>query len=139
MIKGYAHVVCDILHYGHIEFLRKCKRCCDYLDVGVLSDMAVMEKKLRPTMSQSDRITVVEALRYVDHALLQIEWSPLMVCKLLKPDILFENADQDEQPAKEWMIKHGKQVVEIPYSYGISSTKIKNWIYHDLDNRKRKN
>ncbi len=45
---GYAYVVADLIHIGHLKHLQACQGLCDKLIVGVLTDGAVMEKKVKP-------------------------------------------------------------------------------------------
>ena len=90
MLIGYAYVVCDILHVGHLLHLENCSAFCDKLIVGVLTDEAAMEKKPRPTMPFSDRLRLVGALRCVSAAVPQKTYLPLDNILEIKPDILFE-------------------------------------------------
>jgi len=136
MIRGYAHVVCDILHPGHIEFLKKCKEACDYLIVGVLGSNAAAVKGKRPIMSVVERMAIVGAIKYVDEVTVQKEWNPAVTCREVAPDILFESEAQTDQPANEFVIEQGGIVLQIPYTQGISSTKIKERL-RDLDNSER--
>lgn len=137
MIIGYAHVCCDILHSNHIRFLERCKNYCDKLVVGVLSDEAIKEKKAPPILTLQERYDVVKALKCVDEAIIQTEWSPLANCLKTKPDVLFESTSNKEQPANRLMMKQRKRVIVFGYFAGISSTQIKERII-DTHNRKRK-
>lgn len=62
----------DILHYGHVEFLKKAKSFGDYLIVAIESDKRVTELKGkgRPIHTQKQRREILESLRYVDEVII---------------------------------------------------------------------
>lgn len=124
---GYAYVVGDILHMGHLLHLENCKSLCDKLIVGVLTDEAVMEMKAKPTMSFEQRIQLIKSLGCVDAAVTQDKYSPLINILELRPDILFESTSHD----REELPGFRGRVVYMPYYPGESSTKIKKRIKRD--------
>ena len=121
----YAYVVGDILHIGHIRFLRKAKEAGSYLIVGVLADKAVMEKKPKPIIPFKERLETVAALKCVDEAVMQETYSPLGNVKKTKPDILIESDSHPEMPANDYVESYGGKVIVLPYYALQSSTKIK--------------
>lgn len=123
MIIGYAYVVGDILHIGHIRHLRNAKSLCDKLIVGVLTDEAVMEKKPKPILGLERRMRLVGELRTVDAVVAQETYSPMDNVHALKPDILFESTSHAE-PAHN---PYGRTLV-LPYFPGQSSSRIKEEI-----------
>ena len=127
MIVGYAYVVGDILHVGHLLHLRNCKRLCDRLIVGVLTDEAAMEKKDRPTIPFEQRIQLVAAIKYVDAAVAQNTYLPVDNIYDLKPDILFECATHEEKRYPIFEM-YGGRVIAMPYYPEQSSTHIKETI-----------
>ena len=124
MIIGYAYVVGDLLHVGHLLHLQNCKYMCDRLIVGVLTDEAAMEKKDRPIVSFDDRISLVSQLKPVDAAIPQMTYSPLTNLLEIRPDILFEC--QHHEPPKYPQF-HGR-IISMPYYPDRSSTAIKERI-----------
>jgi len=128
MIIVYAYVCGDILHKGHIEHLKNCKALGDKLIVGVLTDVAIMEKKPRPTMNFDERFDLVRALKWVDITIAQNTYSPLENVMALRPDILVEATDHKEQPANKFMESIGGRVFAMPYYPDHSSTKVKDGI-----------
>lgn len=66
MIVGYAFVVGDLFHIGHVRFLEKCKTYCDYLIVGVYTDELTMTYKRKPVFSLEERLEIVQSCRFVD-------------------------------------------------------------------------
>lgn len=119
MIIGYAYVVADVLHVGHIQHLKNCKALCDKLIVGVLTDEAAMEKKPRPLLSFNERVAVISEMRSVDAVVPQHEYSPVINVEEIKPDVLFECQQHKERTAR------GVRVMSMPYYPGISSTNIR--------------
>ncbi|MCX6704127.1 MAG: adenylyltransferase/cytidyltransferase family protein [Candidatus Woesebacteria bacterium] len=75
MTKGKVKVLVggafDILHYGHIHFLKKAKALGDYLIVALESDKNIKRLKgeKRPIHGQSQRREMLESLRFVDQVI----------------------------------------------------------------------
>jgi len=128
MIIVYTYICGDILHKGHIEYLKNARALGDKLIVGVLTDAAIMEKKPKPTMDFDERFDLVCSLKWVDLAVAQNIYSPLDNVMELRPDILVETIDHKEQPANEFMESIGGRVFVMPYYPNHSSTKVKNKI-----------
>jgi len=131
MIVGYAYVVADLIHIGHLKHLQACKGLCDKLVVGVLTDGATMERKVKPIISFGERLEMVKALSCVDMAVKQEDYSPLPNVAQLEPNILFESTShkkEDFANAKKILSKYGGRVITMPYYAGQSSTSIKNKI-----------
>lgn len=128
---GYAYVVGDILHTGHLLYLRNCRGLCEKLVVGVLTDKAVIEKKPKPIMPFENRIQMVGALEYVDAAVAQDTYNPYDNVMSIKPDILFESADHGDDYIDElvgWLESSDVRIVSMPYYPGESSSGIKERI-----------
>jgi len=128
MIIVYTYVCADILHKGHIEYLKNAKALGDKLIVGVLTDVAIMGKKPKPAMNFDERFDLVRALKWVDVVVAQNIYSPLDNVMALKPDILVETTDHAEQIANDFMESIGGRVFVMPYYPNHSSTKVKNKI-----------
>lgn len=127
MIIGYTYVVGDILHVGHLAYLRSAKALCDKLIVGVLTDAAVREEKPKPTMPFADRYALVAAIGCVDVAVGQETYSPLSNILEIKPDILIESSSHETKAYHEFQ----GRVVVLPYYPGVSSTEIKHRIHEE--------
>ena len=131
MKVGYAYVVADLLHIGHLKHLQACKALCDKLIVGVLTDGATMEKKPKPIISFGERLELIKSLQFVDVAVKQEAYSPLPNVEQLRTDILFEStshSDQAIKDARKFMKKLKGRVIVMPYYAGQNSTAIKNKI-----------
>lgn len=114
----------DLFHIGHLNILKNCKDKCDYLIVGVCNDQHITDRKMRtPAFSESERLSIVSAIKYVDEAHLiygdLIDNLDLIDNK--KVDIIFAGSDHKD----EAQFKTFKQEVCIfPYTNGISTTEI---------------
>ena len=60
----------DPIHSGHIEYLKSAKKLGDILIVGVNSDEWLTRKKGRPFMPITERVTLIENLKMVNHVIL---------------------------------------------------------------------
>ena len=121
MIIGYAYIVGDLLHVGHLLHLQNCKNLCDRLVVGVLTDEAAMEEKPCPVISFDDRVRLVEQLKPVDAVVPQMTYSPATNLLEIKPNILFECQSHEIREYPEF----NGRIVAMPYYPDRSSTAIK--------------
>ena len=63
---GYVPGVYDLFHIGHLNLIRNCKKYCDYLIVGVLTDELVeFYKGKKPFIPFAERAEIIEALKDV--------------------------------------------------------------------------
>ena len=69
IVSGYFNP----LHVGHLDYLEAAKKISDKLIVIVNSDYQVVLKGSTPFMNQSDRVTVIKALKYVDRVYLSTD------------------------------------------------------------------
>ena len=116
----------DILHRGHVEYLRFCKQQGDIVVLGLNSDASVRSIKGpdRPINPQDDRAVVLSALESVDYITLFNEPDPLNLILQIKPDILIKGRDWQDKGvigAKE-VEASGGRVVFAPLVPGRSST-----------------
>ena len=64
----------DIFHYGHLNILERSKEICDFLIVGVSTDELIeKEKGQKPIIPFKERFKIIEAIKYVDKAIPQID------------------------------------------------------------------
>lgn len=85
----------DILHFGHISYLRKAKSFGNILVVGLNSNDSVRRLKgdLRPINDESDRAQILRELECVDFVIIFDEDTPIELIKKIRPDILVKGAD----------------------------------------------
>ncbi|HHS50431.1 MAG TPA: D-glycero-beta-D-manno-heptose 1-phosphate adenylyltransferase [candidate division Zixibacteria bacterium] len=118
----------DILHRGHVEYLTTARSFGDVLVVGLNSDESVRRIKGagRPIVSQSDRMTVLEALRAVDFVIIFEEDTPEKLIDAVAPDVLVKGADWPIKSivGAEFVLGRGGQVRNIDLVDGRSTTAI---------------
>lgn len=116
----------DVLHRGHIEFLKFCKSQGDIVVVGLNSDSSVKTIKGpdRPINNQHDRGAVLAALDTVDYIAVFDEPTPLNIIKKVKPDVLVKGQDWADKGVvgQEFVESYGGKVVLAPLVEGKSST-----------------
>lgn len=85
----------DILHAGHVRYLKKARSLGDVLVVGLNSDSSVRSIKgpARPIVPQRERSEVLSALECVDYVVLFSGPTPLKLIEAIKPDVLAKGAD----------------------------------------------
>lgn len=114
----------DILHAGHVSYLKEAKRLGDILIVGLNSDDSVKRLKGydRPLNRERDRAEVLAALEFVDYVVVFGEDTPRELIKSIMPKVLVKGGDYtvEEVVGKEFA---GKTVV-LPFVEGYSTTKI---------------
>jgi len=118
----------DILHVGHIRYLKKAKSLGDILVVGLNTDRSVRQIKgeKRPIVPQDERAELLAALEFVDYVVLFDEPDPLALIEKVKPTILAKGVDwpKDKIVGRDVVEKAGGRVVRIPLVRGASSTRV---------------
>ncbi len=116
----------DVMHRGHIEFLKFCKSHGDIVVVGLNSDNSVKTIKGpdRPINNQYDRAAVLAALETVDYITVFDETDPLDLIKKVKPDVLVKGQDWAQKGiiGREFVESYNGKVVLAPLVEGKSST-----------------
>lgn len=122
----------DILHRGHVEYLRFAKTQGEILVIGLNTDRSVRENKGsgRPIIPERDRARLLAALEDVDYVVLFDEATPDNLIRRLKPDILVKGEDWKEKGVvgREFVESCGGKVVLAPMVEGISTSEIINRI-----------
>lgn len=118
----------DIIHRGHIEYLKKSKEYGNKLIVGLNSDESVRRLKGsgRPISNQYDRKYILENLGFIDEVIIFDEDTPYDLIKYLKPDIITKGGDYT---ADKVVGNDLAKVIIIPYTKNYSTTKIMEKIY----------
>jgi len=118
----------DILHAGHVRYLKQARAAGDILVLGLNSDSSVRKIKgeKRPIVPQKERAEVVASLRSVDYVTIFEETTPLNLIEFLKPDVLVKGADWREEDiaGRNSVLSWGGRIELIPVVEGASTTKI---------------
>ena len=118
----------DILHRGHIEYLREAKQLGDILIVAVNSDDSVRRLKgaLRPIIAEEDRTVVLAALEMVNYVIVFEEDTPIPLLRVLRPDVLVKGGDyhEDEVVGAEVVRGYGGEVIIAHKTDGVSTSEI---------------
>jgi D-beta-D-heptose 7-phosphate kinase/D-beta-D-heptose 1-phosphate adenosyltransferase len=115
----------DVLHRGHIEYLKASRALGARLIVGLNSDASVWRLKPgRPINNQDYRRAVLLALRFVDQVEIFEEDTPLGLIKRIRPDIITKGGDY--QPENVIGFDLAPKTVILPFLDGYSSTRIIN-------------
>lgn len=121
----------DILHPGHLHYLRESKKMGDELLVVIARDSRVGEKK-DLHFSEEERREMVEALEVVDQAILGSEGDIYSTVEKVDPDVITLGYDQDhsEMEVREMAERatgHSVEVERIGELEGYSSSKIRDF------------
>ncbi|ODS31621.1 MAG: ADP-heptose synthase [Candidatus Scalindua rubra] len=118
----------DILHVGHIEYLKFSRNQGDVLVIGLNSDISVREQKgqKRPFITEDERARLVSALEDVDYVVLFDELTPEKLIRKIKPDILVKGEDWKEKGVvgREFVESYGGKVLLAPLVKNVSTTDI---------------
>jgi FAD synthetase len=98
MTRVMATGVFDILHLGHIHFLRESKKLGDELVVVVARDSTAAKRGKTPVFNESARLQMVNELKLVDRAALGHEGNIYSTVDELRPDIITLGYDQTFDP-----------------------------------------
>ena len=117
----------DILHRGHIEYLKEAKKLGDVLIIGLNSDNSVKKIKggNRPINSEEDRAEILFQLKPVDFVVIFDEDTPYELIKGIVPDILVKGGDWkiEQIVGSDIVIENGGKVKSLKY-FPSSSTSI---------------
>ncbi|MEK6409985.1 MAG: D-glycero-beta-D-manno-heptose 1-phosphate adenylyltransferase [Acidobacteriota bacterium] len=118
----------DLLHSGHVAYLREARSLGDALVVALNSDRSVgiLKGQGRPIMKEAERAEVIAALEAVDYVIIFDEPTPHKLIADLLPDVLVKGGDWplDEIVGREEVAAAGGTVLSLPYVEGSSTTDI---------------
>ena len=117
----------DLLHPGHVSYLRAARSLGDALVVGLNSDASVRRLKkgpYRPIMPEKDRAVILAALQSVDAVVLFGEDTPVRLMRELKPATYVKGGDYriDDLPEAEVAAELGAEVRILPFELEYSTT-----------------
>ena len=124
MKKVITYGTFDLLHWGHINLLKRAKDMGDYLVVAISSDEFNKLKNKKSYHSFENRKMILEAIRYVDEVIPEHNWEQKV------QDVIDHDIDVfvmgDDWEGKFDFLKEYCEVVYLPRTIGISTTQIKN-------------
>ena len=123
MRKGITYGTFDLFHVGHLNILKRAKAQGDYLVVAVSSDAFNAGKGKKAYYSQEDRMEILKAIKYVDEVILEESWDQKI--RDVKEHDIDVFVMGDDWKGKFDFLKDYCEVVYLPRTEGISSTKIK--------------
>ena len=124
IIKVITYGTFDLLHIGHINFLRRAKELGDYLIVGLSSDEFNLLKGKKAFFDFNERKKILESIKYVDNVIVENSWEQkILDIKKYNADILVMG---DDWLGKFDYLKEYCKVIYLPRTKNISTTFIKN-------------
>ena len=122
----FTNGVFDLIHPGHVRYLREARSLGDVLIVGVNADESVRRNKGegRPVTREDERAELVAALACVDAVTVFGEDTPAEIIRAIQPDVLVKGADwaADQIVGRETVEARGGKVVRIAVEEGHSTT-----------------
>ena len=116
----------DVLHYGHINLLKRAKALGDYLIVALSSDEFNMIKNKKSYYTYEQRKTILEACRYVDLVIPENDWEQkISDVQKYQADIFVMG---DDWKGKFDFLKDYCEVVYLPRTPDVSSTETKKYL-----------
>lgn len=116
----------DLIHAGHVRYLRAAKRLGDVLVVGLNSDRSVRRLKgpQRPLVPQRARCEVMAALEMVDLVTVFSQDTPYALIARVQPDVLVKGGDWrlDQIVGADLVRARGGRVRSLPFAPGYSTT-----------------
>jgi phosphoenolpyruvate phosphomutase / 2-hydroxyethylphosphonate cytidylyltransferase len=124
----YVAMCADLIHPGHLNVIKHARDLGEVV-VGLLSDQAVAAFHRLPFLNYDQRKLIVESIKGVDRVVEQVTLDYTDNLQALKPDYVVHGDDWREGPQKETrrqvievLKEWGGELVEVPYTKGISST-----------------
>ena len=126
----YIGLACDLIHPGHINIINEGQKLGKVM-IGLLTDEAIASYKRVPFMTFEQRRIIVQSLAGISRVVPQetLDYAPNL--EEFKPDFVVHGDDwragvQKETRKKviDTLAKWGGKLIEIPYTEGISSTKL---------------
>jgi phosphoenolpyruvate phosphomutase len=132
MKKVYVAMSADLVHPGHLNIIKQAGQYGE-VTIGLLTDEAIASYKRLPFLTYEQRKVVVENLRGVERVIPQETLDYVPNLRKLKPDYVVHGDDWRTGVQKETrkrvikaLSEWGGELVEFPYTAGISSTKLNN-------------
>lgn len=127
MKKVITYGTFDLIHYGHINLLRRAKEMGDYLIVAISTDEFNAIKNKKAYHSYENRKIILKAIQYVDEVIPENNWEQKV------NDVQYHHVDifvmGDDWRGKFDFLKDYCKVAYLPRTIGVSTTKIKDDLF----------
>jgi rfaE bifunctional protein nucleotidyltransferase chain/domain len=125
----FTNGVFDLLHPGHVRYLRAAKRLGDVLVIGLNGDRSARrlgKGSGRPLVTARDRAEILGALEMVDYVIIFEQDTPYELIRALQPDVLVKGGDWtiDRIVGADLVLARRGTVKSLPFAKGYSSTKL---------------
>ena len=135
---GYAPGVYDLFHVGHLNILRESRHFCDFLIAGVVSDeLTELAKGRPPVVPLSERLAIVQSIRFVDLAVVEDLGSKLEMWEGLRFDVIIKGDDwKDTEKGRNLersFAPLGVEVAYLPYTKRTSSSMLRTLLDRELE------
>lgn len=128
--KVYVGMSADLVHPGHLNILKEAQKYGEVI-VGLLTDAAIASYKRIPFMEFDQRKIVIENIKGVSQVVPQTSLDYVPNLRQIKPDYVVHGDDwkegvqrQTRQRVIDALAEWGGELVEVPYTKGISSTQL---------------
>ena len=129
IVKGYMSGAFDLFHVGHLNIIRRARKLCDHLTIGVHSSGTWKGKET--FVSFEERSEIVRAIRFVDEVIPSFAedadgWAEIGYHKLIVGSD-YEGSERF-QKYEEYFKDKNVEIVYLPYTTHTSSTKLRKAI-----------
>ncbi len=119
----------DLIHAGHIRYLKEAKAFGDVLIVGLNSDDSIKAFKSvkRPIIPQNERAEVLSGIKYIDYIIIFNEETPVRLIEIIKPDIIVKGGDyksDGDVVGGDIVVSYKGKIKRASLAEGISTTDI---------------
>ncbi|MFH1607951.1 MAG: phosphoenolpyruvate mutase [archaeon] len=128
--KVYVGLCADLLHHGHINIIREAVKYGDVV-VGLLTDEAIASYKRVPLIPFEQRRIIAENIKGVKEVVPQENFDYVPTLRKVRPDYVVHGDDwrtgiqqNIRQRVIDALSEWGGQMIEVPYTKNISSTKL---------------
>ena len=132
MKKVYVGISADLLHHGHINIINEARKFGE-VTIGLLTDKAIASYKRLPFLSYEQRKNIIENIKGVSQIVPQETLDYTTNLKELRPDYVVHGDDwktgvqkETRRRVIETLNEWGGELIEVPYTKDISSTKLIN-------------
>lgn len=127
----YVIGVFDLFHRGHVEFLKKAYELGQSLIVAVNGDDMVADYKRRPIYSETDRLEIIRACKYVNEAFIIQDYDNKKYIEQYEVDAIVHGNDWERQSylsqirvTEEYLKARNTELVLVPYTSGVSTSNL---------------